>query len=380
MSARAGVIALAVVMGAGCLVGSMGVVMVAGMTPADQTQTTQLAGGCGQPAPSIVPVAAAAAAGKLPATVGTEQINNAAAIVTVGKEMGVPPRGWVIAVATAMQESWLRNLGHLGTRNDHDSLGLFQQRPSQGWGTPSQVMDPQYASRKFYERLLQVPGWQTLPLTRAAQAVQRSAYPDAYAKHEPIAGKLVGMITPGANAAARIGAQPAAACAPAPAGEVNAGGWVQPVNAPVGSGWRTSARPTHQGVDLSTRKGVPIKAAASGTVIKAVCNAIDVATGGPWGCDRDGHPTRVRGCGWYVDIRHAGGIITRYCHMVRQPAVRAGDRVNAGQQIGEVGSSGHSSGPHLHFEVHINNDASKHGSVDPVKFMADHGAPLGDRR
>src|SRR5690606_9071054 len=105
--------------------------------------------------------------------------------------MGVPPRGRVIAVATAMQESSLRNLGHLGERNDHDSLGLFQQRPSQGWGTPKQVTDPIYATNKFYDKLLSISDWQDMPLTRAAQAVQVSAYPDAYAKWESDATVLV---------------------------------------------------------------------------------------------------------------------------------------------------------------------------------------------
>jgi cell wall-associated NlpC family hydrolase len=93
-----------------------------------------------------------------------------------------------------MQESHLENLGDLGARNDHDSLGLFQQRPSQGWGTPAQILDPKYASSKFYTKLLTVKDWQGLPLTVAAQAVQRSAYPDAYAKWEPDATQLVGAL------------------------------------------------------------------------------------------------------------------------------------------------------------------------------------------
>src|SRR5207247_2642707 len=82
--------------------------------------------------------------------------------------------------AAAMQESSLTNTPGGGP----DSVGLFQQRPSQGWGTPAQLMDPVYAATQFYTRLLRVPHWQDLPLTVAAQAVQRSAFPDAYAKHE----------------------------------------------------------------------------------------------------------------------------------------------------------------------------------------------------
>ncbi|GGL42566.1 C40 family peptidase [Planomonospora parontospora] len=136
-----------------------------------------------------------------------EQGGNAALIVQTGLELGLPARAAVIAVATALQESQLRNLpyGHL------DSLGLFQQRPSQGWGTPEQILDPRYAARQFYTRLIAVPGWEQLPLTRAAQAVQRSAFPDAYARWEPLAQQTVDALTascvaliPGEQAAAVI--------------------------------------------------------------------------------------------------------------------------------------------------------------------------------
>ena len=122
---------------------------------------------------------------------GTEQRHNAGIIVEVANQRGLPIRAAVIAVATAMQESHLDNLGDLGRDNDHDSLGLFQQRPSTGWGTPEQVMNPEYAAGKFYDMLLTVANWQTVPLTVAAQAVQRSAYPDAYAKHEDDATAIV---------------------------------------------------------------------------------------------------------------------------------------------------------------------------------------------
>ena len=119
---------------------------------------------------------------------------NAATIVAVGQNLHVPPRGWIIAVATAMQESHLHNLPNLGAANDHDSLGLFQQRPSQGWGTPTQIMDPTHAATTFYRHLLTIKGWTDLPLTAAAQAVQRSAFPGAYAKWEPDATQLVGAL------------------------------------------------------------------------------------------------------------------------------------------------------------------------------------------
>jgi hypothetical protein len=106
------------------------------------------------------------------------QMANAATITAVGISRKVPARAVVIALATALQESKLENLPH----GDRDSLGLFQQRPSQGWGTAEQVRDPRYAARKFYAALLKVKGWQTMRVTEAAQRVQRSAYPNAYEK------------------------------------------------------------------------------------------------------------------------------------------------------------------------------------------------------
>ncbi|MGW2087530.1 C40 family peptidase [Streptomyces sp. NPDC001880] len=115
-----------------------------------------------------------------------KQIPNAKTIQATGVALKVPARGQVVALATALQESGLRNLDY----GDRDSLGLFQQRPSQGWGTAQQVRDPVHASTKFYEALLKVSGWQSMTVTQAAQAVQKSGFPDAYAKWEPLATAL----------------------------------------------------------------------------------------------------------------------------------------------------------------------------------------------
>lgn len=115
------------------------------------------------------------------------QLHHASTINAVGLSRDISERGRIIAVATAYQESSLRNRED----GDRDSVGLFQQRPSQGWGTKEQIQDPIYAAGKFYDALLDVDGWQSLPLTQAAQAVQQSAYPDAYAKWEPQATTLV---------------------------------------------------------------------------------------------------------------------------------------------------------------------------------------------
>jgi hypothetical protein len=180
--------------------------------------------GFGAPAPSTPAASAAPAAAPTPAgpTYGqlhpvpviadqqtfwptTAQLSNVKAIVDAGQAMGLPPRAWEIAVATSIQESNLINLGNLGWSNDHDSLGLFQQRPSSGWGTVDQIQDPTYAATAFYQALVNVPGWDTLPLTVAAQTVQVSGYPTAYAPHEAQAGDMIDAlygVGPFANLAA----------------------------------------------------------------------------------------------------------------------------------------------------------------------------------
>lgn len=290
-----------------------------------------------------------------------EPWHNATVIVQTGQSMSVPAYGWVIAIATALQESDLVNLGDLGAANDHDSLGLFQQRPSMGWGTPEQIMNPAYASRKFYEALSRVDGWQEMPVTVAAQRVQISAYPDAYAKHEGRAREIVAAL--------------GGSCLPIPGGA-----WVAPVRAPIVSGFRTAERPDHNGVDLAAARGTRIVAASAGTVVTVVCNigganyGIDVR---PSPCDVDGS-IGTGGCGWMTEIRTSdllskSEVMERYCHQLRAPMVRVGQMVRTGEVIGVVGTSGNSSGPHLHYEVH---DATGQ-PIDPVPFMTARHAALG---
>lgn len=120
-----------------------------------------------------------------------EQAESAAIIAGVAVRRGLPARAATIALATAYQESGLRNLAH----GDRDSLGLFQQRPSQGWGTATQVRDPHYAAGKFYDALVKVKNYQTLAVTVAADRVQRSAFPNAYADHEADARVLASALT-----------------------------------------------------------------------------------------------------------------------------------------------------------------------------------------
>jgi hypothetical protein len=120
-----------------------------------------------------------------------EQARHASTIAAVGKKLGMPDHAVSIALATAYLESGLHNLAH----GDRDSLGLFQQRPSQGWGTRAQVMTPSYAATVFYQHLARVSGWQVIPVTEAAQKVQRSALPNGYARFEPEARALAEALT-----------------------------------------------------------------------------------------------------------------------------------------------------------------------------------------
>ena len=146
--------------------------------------------------------------------------------------------------------------------------------------------------------------------------------------------------------------------------------WTVPVTAGLVSGFRTSSRPTHDGVDLSAARNTPIKAVAAGVVIQVVCNA---STNN---CDIDGS-RNISGCGWYAEIQHTGRIVTRYCHMVRRPSVQVGQTVSRGQIIGYVGTSGSSSGPHLHFEVHLNAPpVNRANAVNPVTFLRARGATI----
>ncbi|WP_104101482.1 hypothetical protein [Arthrobacter sp. 08Y14] len=120
--------------------------------------------------------------------------STAALISGISVRRGMPARAASIAVATAIQESGLRNLDY-GDDAGPDSRGLFQQRPSQGWGSEEQVMEPVYAANAFYDALEKVPNYADLPLTVAAQTVQRSAFPDAYADHEAEAKAFASALT-----------------------------------------------------------------------------------------------------------------------------------------------------------------------------------------
>jgi hypothetical protein len=124
-------------------------------------------------------------------TLDVDQAANSTTIAAVGKRLGLPDHAVTVALAAALQESRLRNLSY----GDRDSLGLFQQRPSQGWGTATEILTPSYAAAAFFRALVKVDGWATLPITVAAQEVQRSAAPSAYAQWEPQARALAVALT-----------------------------------------------------------------------------------------------------------------------------------------------------------------------------------------
>ena len=126
----------------------------------------------------------------------SEQAANATTVAAVGKRLGLADHAVTIAIAAALQESGLHNLAH----GDRDSLGLFQQRPSQGWGTPSAILTPRLAAAAFYRRLASVAGWQNLTVTAAAQHVQQSAAPNAYADWEAEARDIARALTGEARA------------------------------------------------------------------------------------------------------------------------------------------------------------------------------------
>ena len=418
-----------------------------------------------------------------------EQARNASIIVTTGQAAGVPTHGLQIALATAMQESTLRNLDY----GDRDSIGLFQQRPTTGWGTLAQLRDPVYAARAFYggphgpnttgdasepPGLLDIPGWQDMRLTDAAQAVQRSAHPEAYQQWaddaETWLTKLIstdpggcnpggGLTCPPTGLDTETGLTPDALrvlrCLKAtfpqittfagvgqrpndsdhPTGRAVDGmidNWATPTGNALGwqvaewarthaiclgvtyvifdasiwspdraaEGWRPYEHPNrgtdatslhrnhihisvdgyaggcldgtwvvplegdyritatfgqhggsratrHTGIDLAAPIGRTVLAASGGTITYA-------AFDGPYGQK--------------IEITHPDGTRTSYAHL-HHIDVEPGETVTAGDPIGTLGTTGNTTGPHLHFEL---RPGPSDQPVDPLPWMAERGAFL----
>ena len=132
-----------------------------------------------------------ATANNTSAVLDLDQAHFASIIAGVSVRRGLPPRAASIALATAYQETGIRNLDY----GDRDSVGLFQQRPSQGWGTKQQLLDPDYAAGKFYDALVKIKNWETDDINDVAQKIQRSGHPEAYNDHEADARVLASALT-----------------------------------------------------------------------------------------------------------------------------------------------------------------------------------------
>ena len=282
-----------------------------------------------------------------------EQLANAKIIADRGRAANAGDNGVIIALMTAMQESSLRNL----PSGDRDSLGLFQQRPSAGWGSRTTILDPVQASDAFYgvsahtsnPGLLDVQGWQSMPFGLAAQAVQHSAFPTLYNRWEPDARALAQVLLSGAAGTLD--------CTGADGPAQVSGAWAHPLAPaaytlvspfgmrfdPVNGSWSM-----HRGQDFAVPVGTPDRAACDGVVSRT-------------------EPADPFGGGMQTDLDCGGGVVLKYMH---QSAflVTVGETVTAGQVIGRTGTTGHSTGPHLHLQVNVDGRAT-----DPVAFMRQRG-------
>ncbi|UMO76252.1 tape measure protein [Streptomyces phage Tomas] len=248
-----------------------------------------------------------------------EQLKNAATIIATGKGMGANTSDLIVSIMTAMQESTLRNLNY----GDRDSLGLFQQRPSQGWGTPEQIRTPSYAARKFFEGLLAMKGRGKLSLTQQAQRVQRSAFPDAYAKWEGMARQVV----------AGTGFK-----------AFGNGSKRRPVSGPVSRDYAHHSN-LPRATDFGVGVGTPVYSAMNGSVVTSA--DLKGANG-------------YRSYGRYVVVQN-GNEKTLYAHLSSRSA-KTGQNVRSGQLLGYSGNTGNSSGPHLHFETWRNGQTVSPGA------------------
>ena len=378
MSRHRGVVAVVVlVTSAGLLLGLLLVVgAMMGSVPDDSGECTDLAA-------SPLPAGAAKVGG-----LSAAQLANADAVIAEGRRRRVPARAVVVALAVASQESRFSNyandgrgsdltvfqtgvdrslsLPHEAVGTDHGSLGVFQQQWP-WWGTMADLMNPSRAAGKFYAALLEVPGWQDMPVTVAAQKVQRSAYPDAYADDEALARQLLGGradrtvdVSYTAASAGSADATASASCdgtadvATADAGTVafplpRGAGYVDNRNwGAQGAYWSR----THTGTDLSVSCGTPVLAATAGQVV--------IRTGESWAGR------------WLVQVSTGIGRLTTWYGHMRAVTVSDGETVSAGERIGEVGDLGNATGCHLHFEVHPKGGSIYQDSTDPSTWLREN--------
>ena len=314
-------------------------------------------------------------------TLNRTQLTHAATIIETGSGIdGVSRDGLVIALMAALTESTLRMLSNTsaypesanypndGDGGDHDSLGLFQMRPQSGWGTVAELMDPVYQAEAFFggptgpnhpspRGLLDIPGWEDMDKGEAAQAVEVSAYPDRYRNYEPVAEAILSTLTTttaaGGDAVPVVqAARPESSRVVFPVPE---GTWVLtseygPRVHPI-----TGEDSFHTGTDFAAPDGTPLLAAADGAVTVAEFSG---------------------GYGGLIVIEHTIGgqtVATAYAHMWQHGIyVTTGERVVPGQHIGDVGSSGYSTGAHLHFEVRTGGTNGT--AIDPAGWLNAHNA------
>ena len=311
-------------------------------------------------------------------TLNRQQLTHAATIISIGgRTAGVGRNGVLIALMAALTESSLRMLANPrahpeslnypndGVGSDHDSLGLFQMRPASGWGTIAELMDPEYQARAFFggpsgpnggspRGLLDISGWQLLDPGEAAQAVEVSAFPDRYQNYEPVAEAILTALTrpqpSGSSDASSAVPETSRVVFPLPAGTYTTSDSFGPRIDPY-----TGVERFHAGSDLPAPAGTPILAIADGAVTFA-------AERGTYG--------------GLIILEHtvAGErVASYYAHMYDHGIhVAVGDSVTAGQHIGDVGSAGKSTGPHLHLEIHPGGASQP--AVDALQWLAEHGA------
>jgi murein DD-endopeptidase MepM/ murein hydrolase activator NlpD len=338
--------------------------MVMAVTGGDQQSLT---GGC----QGDVVLAAGTDTGAMSAT----QRTNAGTVIAVGRGLGIPDRGILIALTAAHQESEFQNyandglghdlapdqagieqslaLPHDAVGSEHGSLGIFQQQWP-WWGTIPELMDPATAARLFYQRLVRVTGWEHRAVGAAAQAVQHSAHPSSYDDDVTVAAQLLADPQVAEAASNAVWLDQTASCVSSYAGDV-----IFPLPASAhavdqhnfgesGAAWAHG----HTGTDLSAACGTPVLAATAGTVL--------VRTDQPWAGK------------WLVQVSTGpGSLTTWYAHM-RTLTVVAGQTLQAGQQLGEVGDLGNAHGCHLHFEVHPTGGSIYQDDVDPSRWLEQH--------
>lgn len=353
-------------------VGTVGVAVVASATARS---------GCGPNVTTVPGALTATTADGVLVRLDRVQLTHAATIIDVGAQVqGVGREGILVALMAALTESRLLMLANTGAypssasfpndgdASDHDSLGLFQMRPVAGWGSVELLMDPRYQARAFFggadgpnagspRGLLDIPNWQDLPKGAAAQAVEVSAFPDRYAAYEPVAREILTALTqdaPGAPTVNRPETEPIHAV----------GRVVFPLPDGIGtrlSGFGYRVHPIfgvarlHAGTDYAAPPGTPVLAVADGVVSFA----------GPY-----------PGAGNMIVLDHRIGgrdVSTAYFHLLDDSfTITDGDPVRAGQQVAGVGSTGDSTGPHLHLEVHPGGFTKP--AIDPAPWLISQAA------